>query len=163
MGITAERQKQVLFCDAWVESGAKLVVRADSTIKQPADAKGRTIGVIVASTFVPLAEKLGGEVRTYKADPDALTDLANGNIDSVITDAVAGAYAIKTAGLPLRLLDGYLDSYQMGWAVTKERPELVRAINAALAAMVKDGTFGQIALAEIGLDPTPREPIRSQL
>ena len=161
MGITEERQQSVTFCDAWVESGARLVVRDDSTITSLDDASGRTIGVIVASTFVPMAEKLGGEVKSYKSDPEALQDLANGNIDSVITDAVAGAYAIKEAGLPLKLIKGYIESYQMGWAVKKDKPNLVAAVNGALAAMIGDGTFAGIANDIIGLDPTPSDPIRS--
>ncbi|MGH1478943.1 MAG: transporter substrate-binding domain-containing protein [Geminicoccales bacterium] len=161
MGITKERQQAVTFCDAWVESGARLVVRDNSDIAGLGDANGKTVGVIVASTFVPMAEKLGGEVRSYKSDPEALQDLANGNIDAVITDAVAGAYAIKEAGLPLKLIDGYIESYQMGWAVKNGKPNLVTAINGALAAMIEDGTFASIANGVIGLDPTPEEPIRS--
>jgi polar amino acid transport system substrate-binding protein len=163
MGITEERQQSVTFCDAWVESGARLVVRNDSDIESLDDADGKTIGVIVASTFVPMAENLGGEVKSYKSDPEALQDLANGNIDSVITDAVAGAYAIKEAGLPLKLIDGYIESYQMGWAVKQGKPNLVKAINGVLAAMIEDGTFAGIANDVIGIDPTPSEPIRSIL
>lgn len=161
MGITEERQQSVTFCDAWVESGARLVVRDDSAIKSLDDANGKSIGVIVASTFVPMAEKLGGEVKSYKSDPEALQDLTNGNIDSVITDAVAGAYAIKEAGLPLKLIDGYIDNYQMGWAVKKGKPNLVKAVNSTLAAMIEDGTFAGIADDIIGIDPTPSDPIRS--
>ena len=163
MGITAERQQQVTFCDAWVESGARLVVAQDSPIRSYDDVRGRTIGVLVASTFVPLVDRLGGVVKTYKADPDALTDLVNGNVDSVVTDSVAGAYAVKTAGLPVRMLDGFIDSYQLGWAVKQGKPNLVRAINGALGEMVKDGSFAAIAADLIGIDPTPKEPIRSQL
>jgi polar amino acid transport system substrate-binding protein len=110
-----------------------------------------------------MAEALGAEVRTYRADPDALQDVANGNIDAAITDAVAGSYAIKTAGLPLRLVDPFIESYQMGWAVKPGKPNLVTAINGALAEMVADGTFAEIGMAEIGLDPTPADPIRSLL
>ena len=161
MGITEERQQSVTFCDAWVESGARLVVRDDSDIKSLDDADGKTIGVIVASTFVPMAEQLGGEVRSYKSDPEALQDLVNGNIDAVITDAVAGAYAIKEAGLPLQLIDGYIESYQMGWAFKQGKPTLVAAVNGTLAAMIEDGTFAAIADDIIGLDPTPTDPIRS--
>ncbi|MCB1715247.1 MAG: transporter substrate-binding domain-containing protein [Candidatus Competibacteraceae bacterium] len=163
MGITAERQKAVTFCDAWVESGARLVVPLDSPIQTPADAHGKTIGVIVASTFVPLAEKLDADIKTYKADPDALQDLVNGNIDAVITESIAAAYAIKTANLPLRLVDELLDSFQMGWAVKQGKPNLVRAINQALAAMIADGTYERIAMDMIGLNPAPRQPIRSIL
>lgn len=163
MGITEERQQSVTFCTAWVESGAKLVVPEDSEITSLEQASGKTIGVIVASTFVPMAERLGGEIKLYKSDPEALQDLVNGQIDAVITDAVAGGYAIKTAGLELRLIDEFIDSYQMGWAVKKGKPNLVNAVNAALADMVADGTYRALAESIIGIDPTPAEPIASQL
>ena len=163
MGITAERQKSVTFCDAWVESGAKLVVPAGSDIQSLAQANGKTIGVIVASTFIPMAEKLGGNVKLYKSDPEALQDVVNGQIDAAITDAVAGGYAIKTAGLNLQLVDEFIESYQMGWAVKQGKPNLVKAINTALAAMVADGTFSTLGKDIIGIDPTPAKPIRSIL
>jgi polar amino acid transport system substrate-binding protein len=163
MGITAERQEAVTFCTAWVESGAKLVVQEESSIRSLDQATGKTIGVIVASTFIPMAENLGGEVKLYKSDPEALQDLVNGQIDAVITDAVAGGYAIKTAGLALRQVDEFIDSYQMGWAVKKGKPNLVRAINAALDDMIADGTYAKLAMEIIGIDPTPKEPIQSQL
>ena len=163
MGITEERQKSVTFCDAWVESGARLVVAEGSDITALDQANGKTIGVIVASTFVPMAENLGGTVKTYKSDPEALQDLANGNIDAVITDSVAGSYAIKTANLPLTLVPGFIESYQMGWAVKQGKPKLVTAINTALAAMIEDGTFASIGDEILGLDPTPGVPIRSIL
>lgn len=163
MGITEERQKAVTFCDAWVESGAKLVVAQDSDITTLAQVKGKTIGVINASTFIPMAENLGGEVKLYKADPDALQDVVNGQIDAAITDAVSGGYAIKTAGLNLRLVDEFIESYQMGWAVKLGKPNLVKAINGALSEMVADGTFAKLGEDIIGIDPTPADPIRSIL
>lgn len=162
MGITEERQKSVYFCDAWVESGARIAVRADDAAATTDDLKGRPVGTIVASTFVPLAEALTDTVKTYGSDPEALQDVINGNIDGAVVDGIGGAYAIKTGNLPLKLVDGFLDSYQMGWAVQKTRPNLVRAINGALGEMVSDGTFAEIAMAEIGIDPTPREPIRTK-
>lgn len=163
MGITAERQEAVTFCTAWVESGAKLVVPENSEISKLEQANGKTIGVIVASTFVPMAEKLGGTVKLYKSDPEALQDLVNGQIDAVITDAVAGSYAIKTAGLELRLVDEFIESYQMGWAVKKGKPNLTRAVNDILAEMIEDGTYARLSEEILGMDPTPADPIPSNL
>ena len=163
MGITAERQKAVTFCTAWVESGAKLVVPEGSDITSLEQVAGKSIGVIVASTFVPMAEELGGTVKLYKSDPEALQDLVNGQIDAVITDAVAGGYAIKTAGLELRLVDEFIESYQMGWAIKNGKPNLTRAVNAALDAMIKDGTYASLSENILGIDPTPKEPIPSNL
>lgn len=163
MGITEERQQSVTFCDAWVESGAKLIVPNDSDVNALADASGKKIGVIVASTFVPMAEKLGAEVKLYKSDAEAMQDVANGQIDAAITDAVSGGYAIKVAGLDLRLVDEFIESYQMGWPVKQGKPNLVKAVNSTLAEMVKDGSYAALGKEILGMDPTPAEPIRSIL
>ena len=39
-------------------------------------------------------------------------DLANGNIDAVITDSIAAAYAIKNARMPLAMTDDYVSHIQ---------------------------------------------------
>lgn len=166
MGINAERQEQVYFCDAWVESGSRVFVHKDSPFKSPDEMAGTRIGAIVASIFIPVAEAIvgsDGEVPVYQADVDGMRDVINGNADGVILDSVAGAYAIKESGLPLRPMDRLEQSYQLGWAVNKSKPNLVRAVNEKHWEMVEDGTFAKICEPLIGFDPTPKDPIRSLL
>lgn len=166
MGITAERQESVTFCDAWVESGSKLFVHSDSSIMSSAEADGKRVGAIVASIFVPVAEALVGDtgkVLTYQTDVDGMRDVVNGNIDGIILDAIAASFAIKTANLPLRAMPEFQQSYQLGWAVEMGKPNLVKAINSTHWEMVEDGTFAAICEPLIGFDPTPKDPIRSIL
>ena len=63
----------------------------------------------------------------------------------------------------LRSLPGLVDPIQLGWAVKKGKPNLVRAINETRAAMVADGTIERLFADIIGFDPSPKEPIRSML
>ncbi|MGI9331577.1 MAG: transporter substrate-binding domain-containing protein [Gammaproteobacteria bacterium] len=163
MGISAERQKKVTFCDAWIESGARLLVHKDSPIQSNAEVKGKTIGAISASTFIPMAERLGGTVKLYKADVEAMQDCVNGRVDSIILDSIAAAYAIKKSKLPLRWTPELIEPYQLGWAVKQGKPNLVRAINAARAEMVADGTFAKLVEPLVGYDPSPKDPIKSIL
>ena len=72
MGITAERQKAVTFCDGWIETGARVVVRKDSAYASPDELQGKDIGAIAASTFIPIVEQLGGNLKAYKADVDGM-------------------------------------------------------------------------------------------
>jgi polar amino acid transport system substrate-binding protein len=162
MDITAERQKQVTFADGWLESGGRVVTGKDSPIKKPEDIKGKTVGVLVSSTWQKLAEAHGAVVKSYKAESDALQDLANGNIDAVITDSIAAAYAIQASKLPLALVDGYLSHIQKGFPFKKGKPNLVKAVNKALADMIADGTYAKLTTPLIGYSPAPKEPIRSQ-
>lgn len=161
MDITEERQKKVLFSDGWLESGGRVVVRTDSDIAKPAEVQGRPVGGLVASNWTKIAEGLGGEVKSYKAESDAMQDLANGQVDAIITDAVAAAYAIESSDLPLKLLDEPVSSIQKGFAIKMGKPNLARAVNEALAEMVADGTYGELTSDLIGFDPAPAEPIRT--
>jgi len=162
MDITPERQEKVLFSDGWLESGGRLIVRKDSTIKEIEDIKGKVVGALVASTWSEVAEKLGAaNVKYYKAESDAIQDLVNRNIDGVVTDAVCGAYDIEKANMPLEIVPGFLTHIQKGFVFDKNRPNLVKAVNKALEEMVADGTYAQITKAIIGFDPYPKEPIIS--
>jgi len=163
MDITDERKKQVTFANGWLESGGRLLVNKDSKIASNDQIKGKKVGVLVASTWEALATKAGaGEVKTYKAETDALQDLVNGNIDGVITDSIAGAYAIQNAKLPLRMTDGYLSNIQKGFPVKKGKPNLVKAVNKALADMVADGTYAKLTTELVGYSPAPKTPIPSE-
>lgn len=163
MDITEERQKQITFSDGWLESGGRLIVQKDSAIQGPADMNGKICGVLVASTWAELAAKMGAEVKTYKSESDALQDLVNGNIDGVVTDAIAGAYAIQQSKLPLRMTEEPLSSIQKGFAFKNGKPNLVTAVNKALAEMVADGTYGKLTEEIVGFNPAPKSPIPSNL
>lgn len=162
MDITAERQKQVTFADGWLESGGRVVVKKGSDIKTPDAIKGRVVGVQVSSTWQKLAEERGATIKTYKAESDAIQDLVNGNIDAVITDSIAAAYDIDKSKLPLELVEGYLSHIQKGFPFKKGKPNLVKAVNKALADMVADGTYAKLTTPLVGYSPAPKEPIRSQ-
>jgi polar amino acid transport system substrate-binding protein len=162
MDITEERQEQVLFSDGWLESGGRLLVHESSDIEDIDQIDGLAVGVLVASTWAALAEEAGaGRVATYNSESDAIQDLINQNIDGVITDAIAGAYAIESGGLPLRMAEGYLSRIQKGWPTAKDRPNLIRAINETLAEMIEDGTYAELTTDLIGFSPAPEEPIPS--
>ena len=163
MDITAERQEKVTFVDGWLESGGRLIVKKGGGITSADAIKGKTVGVLVASTWTKLAEGTGAKVQTYKAETDAIQDLVNGNIEGVITDSIAGAYAIQASKLPLEMLPGYLSQIQKGFPVKPGKPSLVKAMNKALAEMIADGTYAKLTTELIGYSPAPKEPIRSKL
>jgi polar amino acid transport system substrate-binding protein len=162
MDITPERQKKVTFSDGWLESGGRLVVRENSDIHDLKNLKGKVVGALVASTMAEAAEGLGAkEVKYFKSETDAMQDLINGNIDGVVQDAIAVAYAMKKSGKPLRFVPGYLNRSQKGFAFKMGKPNLVKAVNKALAEMTADGTYAKITNELIGYDPHPENPIRS--
>jgi polar amino acid transport system substrate-binding protein len=162
MDITPERQKQITFSDGWLESGGRIVTQKDSPIKTAADIKGKTVGVLLSSTWQKLAEEHGAATKSYKAESDGLQDLVNGNVDAIVTDGITAAYAIQTSKLPLALVDGYLSHVQKGLAFKKGKPNLVKAVDKALADMIADGTYTKLTEPLVGYSPAPKDAIRSQ-
>lgn len=163
MDITKERQAKVLFVDGWLESGGRLVVHKDSDIKTLEGFEGKTMGVLVSSTWAELAKGLKpGETKFYQSEGDAMRDVADGKIDGMVTDSIAAAWAGQNAGMPLVAVPGYLSRIQKGFATTKDHEALVKAMNKALADMVADGTYEKITSAIVGYSPAPEEPIRSK-
>jgi polar amino acid transport system substrate-binding protein len=164
MDITPEREKQVLFSDAWLESVGCIVVTANDTgIKMPQDLKGRHVGALVASTWTKMAQEQGAVVKTDKAEADALQDLVNGNIDAVITDKVAAGYEIKKSGLPVKMAYSYdQDRVQKGFAIKKSNVNLAKAVDDGLASMVKDGTYAKLTTDLVGFDTSPADPLRTK-
>lgn len=161
MDITAERQKQVMFADGWLESGGRVVTQKGSPIKTPADIKGKTVGVLVSSTWQKLAEERGATVKAYKAESDAIQDLVNDQVDAVITDSIAAAYTIEVSKLPLVMVDEYLSHIQKGFPFKKGKPNLVKAVNKALADMIADGTYAKLTTPLVGYSPAPKDPIKT--
>ena len=162
MDITPARQEQVRFIDAWLESGGRLLVHESSDVTKAEDFTG-VIGVLASSTWAELAEDLNAsDTKYYKVEVDAMRDLANGNIDGMITDAIAAAWAIEQSNLPIQMADGYLSSVQKGFAIHKDRVNLAKALNKALASMVEDGTYAELTSDLIGISPYPQDPIRSE-
>ncbi len=161
MDITEERQMQVTFADGWLESGGRVIVKEGSDITSPSQISGRSVGGLVASNWTKIAEELGAEVKPYKAESDAIQDLVNGNVDAIITDAVAAGYAINTTNLPLMMLEEPVSSIQKGFAIKKGKPNLTAAVNKALAEMIADGTYAKLTTELVGYSPAPAEPIRS--
>ena len=70
---------------------------------------------------------------------------------------------INASKLPLRMTDDYLSHVQKGFPVKQGKPNLVKAINKALADMIADGTYAKLTSDLVGYSPAPANPIRSQM
>jgi polar amino acid transport system substrate-binding protein len=161
MAITEERAQRILYSDAWIEDGTKMVVRANSGIERLDQIKGKKIGVLTNSIYVDQAKALGGDIKFYKSESDSLQDLMNGNIDAKLTEGIALAYQIKTTNLPLTMVGDYVARTQKAWPFKKTSVNLVKAVNKALADMVADGTHKRLIEGFIGFAPYPSKPFRS--
>lgn len=154
MAITEARLKAIDFSDPYYRSGAQLFVRKGAKITSTDQLQGKKIGVTIGTTFEAWvrANLPGVEVRVYKGVPAMILDVANGRLDGFITDRIVGAMAIAEKGAPIQLAGPLLYEERMGIALAQGNPKLRTAINAALSAMKKDGSYHDISMKWLKID-----------
>ncbi|PLR89810.1 ABC transporter substrate-binding protein [Bacillus sp. T33-2] len=147
MTATPERDKQVDFTNPYYLSGAQIfVAEGNAEIKSKEDLKGKTIGVIQASTWKDMADELSDNVKGYPTDINALQDLALGRLDAVITDKIVGVNAKNEKGLQIQAVGELLNEDRVSVAVNEGNKELAGKINEAIQSMIDDGTYEKISM-----------------
>ncbi|MFE6168715.1 ABC transporter substrate-binding protein [Viridibacillus arvi] len=153
MTATEDRSKQVDFSDPYYTSGAQVfVAEGNNEIKAKEDLKDKTIGVMQASTYTDDAKKYTTKIKSFPSDIYALQDLPPGRVDAVITDRIVGVSAIKESGLKIKPIDDVIKTEEIAVAINKGNPELLKAINEAIASMVEDGTYEKISTKWFGVN-----------
>ena len=173
---TAERRKVLDFPAIYYYTPASLVVHADNTsIAEPADASGQTIGVGVATTYEnylkhdleidaegapPFEYRIDdANIQTYDTDLLALDDLRLGDgvrLDAAVTalptamDAINQGYPLKVVGDPLFL-------EPLAVAIDKGDPEFAAKLAEIVEAMHQDGTLSELSTRWYGADLTEQE------
>jgi polar amino acid transport system substrate-binding protein len=146
MGITEKRKQAVDFTIPYYRSGAQIFVSAENTsIRSADDLKGKTIGVMKASTFKEVASGYSSDLVEYTSDITALQDLPTGRLDAVITDQAVGLYAINRMNFPIKDVGEPLTQDEMAIAVHKGDKELRQKLNQALEKIIRDGTYDRIS------------------
>ena len=153
MTATEERAKQVDFSDPYYISGATVFISSkNKDIKSFDDLKGKTIGVMQASTYVEDAKKYTDKIKEFPSEIYALQDLPPGRLDAVITDKIVGISAMKESGLEIQTLGEEIKREEIAVAINKDNQVLLEAINKAIADMVADGTYKEISTKWFGKD-----------
>ncbi|PMR72303.1 transporter substrate-binding domain-containing protein [Billgrantia endophytica] len=154
MAITEERQQQVDFTDPYYSSGAQVFISADDEeLTSVDDLRGKTIGVLVASSFADAAKEYSDDLTTYTDDVTALRDLTvRGRVDAVITDQLVGENAIMKANLAVKPLGEPIYVDDIGIAVNKGNEEMLERLNQALAAIKENGRYAEISEQYFGRD-----------
>lgn len=151
MTITEERAQQVDFTNRYYTTPLALIAHKDSelTSPEPDALKGKTVGAQASTTQSIYAEdhyaKAGADVKLYPTQDEAMADLTNGRLDAVVSDKFVLVDWMKTTGQDCCKLIGDLKGTESltGIAVRKGDP-LREKLNAAIDAIVKDGTYAKI-------------------
>ena len=155
--ITEEREEIVDFSDPYFNAGQVVAVRIEDadTITGPDDLPGLRVGVQQGTTGdIAVSEMEGVEVVRFDEITLAMQALANGDVDAVVNDGPTTADIIaNNPELELTIVGDPFTDELYGIAVNPERPDLLDAINAALAEVIANGTYAEIYQNWFGTEP----------
>jgi polar amino acid transport system substrate-binding protein len=152
-GITIkdDRKEKVDFSDAYMRSEMFMLVRGDE--KRFADAKSfgafdkGLVGAQAGTTpfYVAVYEVLDGNeqnprIKLFETFGATVQALKTGDVDLVLTDGTAGKGYVDASNGGLKLIGGPLGTEDFGF-IFKKGSDLVKPVNAAIAALKADGTL----------------------
>jgi len=144
--ITDERKKVVDFSQPYFSGGLSVMLKPDdSSVKNAADLDGRRLSVQVGTKSVDYLKQTypKAELVVNQTNDQMFQALQSGRADAVVTGYPAARYYIKVHG-GAKLADFLLTNEKYGYAVRKDDPDLLKAIDDALAALQTDGTIKRI-------------------
>ncbi|BEV72719.1 MULTISPECIES: ABC transporter substrate-binding protein [unclassified Paludibacterium] len=156
MSVTEARQKQIAFSSRLFNTPTRMLAKAGSGLQPTAASlKGKRVGVqqgTIQEAYAKVHWAVAGvEVVPYQSQNQVLADLKSGRLDASLQDAVQAdqGFLQKPDGKGFAFAGAALNDPQtlgIGSAVglRKEDTALKAAIDQAIAAMLKDGTYKKI-------------------
>jgi len=154
VSIRPDRQKKYDFSNPYIVSKAVLIVRKDNTtIHSFKDLKGKKAGQSLTSNLADIARSNGAQIVSTQGFNEAISLLESGRIDATVNDGLSFLDLVKhTPNVPLKIVDTYPNASKNGFMFKKGNQDLIDAVNKALAAMMKDGTYLKISQKYFGAD-----------
>jgi polar amino acid transport system substrate-binding protein len=155
MTIKPERQLEIDFSDPYYDSNQSLVMAKGSAYAGPEDLTGKRIGVQSGTTGEAWAKENieDATLVPFNSATDAFAALQAGNVDAVVNDLPVSAELLKEDDRGMEIVAQIPTGEQYGFGVSKDTPELLAAINDALAELKADGTYNEIYQKWFGVAP----------
>ena len=143
--VSEERKQNVDFTDSYATGVQVVIVPEDSDIAAIEDLDGKTIGTQEGTTgYIYCSDDYGEDaVIPYNSGALAVQALASGSVDCVVIDNEPAKAFVK-ANPGLKILDTEYVTEDYAIAVSKDTPELLKAVNTALKELIEDGTVKSI-------------------
>ena len=144
--ITPEREQTVNFSAPYYSAQQALLVPEGSDISSVEDLSGLTVGAQDGTTGEAYAndETDAGQVRGFPNGPAAIAALENGQVEATIIDQPVAQDAIDKGETGFEVATTIPTGELYGLAFSKNTPELLSAVNGALAEMKEDGGLNEI-------------------
>ncbi|WP_049632905.1 cystine ABC transporter substrate-binding protein [Yersinia aldovae] len=156
--ISDERKQKYDFSTPYTISGIQVLTKKgnEGEFTKPEDLEGKKVGVGLGSNYEQWlrANLKGVDIRTYDDDPTKYQDLRVGRTDAILVDRLAALDLVKKTHDTLAVAGPAFARQESGVALRKNNPELLAAINKAIAEMQQDGTLAKISEKYFGADVT---------
>lgn len=154
VGITEERQAKYDFSEPYIASKAALVVRGDNEeITGFESLAGKTAAQTLSSNFGRLAQEYGAEIVPTEGFDQSIALVVQGRADATINDSLSFFdFKKQQPDANVKIVATQDDADFSGVLLAKGKPELLAAINEALAAIQQDGTYAEISQKYFGED-----------
>ena len=140
---TLERAKTVDFSIPYNRAGLRIIVQADSGIKDLKDLAGKAIVVgrgTTGETFIKKAVPDANLVYVDQFAPDGVLQLQQKRVDAAIEDSSLLDY-LATKNPSLATLPGLYSNDPIGIAVAKGDPEFVRWLDMFVSDYIQSGAY----------------------
>ena len=147
MSITDDRKKSINFSDPYIVGGPIIITKKSTTsIKEPNDLIGKSVGVQLGSTGDDAVSKISGvkSIKKYDKIPEALQDLTAGRIDAVVADDQVGRYYMALASNQF-VVAGKMKDEPLGMGFRKEDQALTEVVQKAINELKAEGTLSKIS------------------
>ncbi|MUL85385.1 MULTISPECIES: glutamate ABC transporter substrate-binding protein [unclassified Mycolicibacterium] len=162
MTITCARAERIAFSTVYFDASQRLLVPKDSPIRGPGDLAGKRVCSQVDTTSLATVARVAPAAILLAVQnwDDCLVAMQQGQADAVSTDnTILAGMAVQDPNL--QLVGPSLEAEPYGIGVNKSRDDLVRAVNASLERIRRDGTWLSLYrkwLTVLGPPPSPPEP-----
>lgn len=153
VSVSPERQAKYDFSTPYIASKAVVLVKSDSAIASFADLKGKKAAQSLTSNFGKLAQAAGAELVATDGFNQSVELVLSGRADATINDSISFLdFKKHKPDAPLKIAATQDNADHAAVLLAKGQPELLTAINEALAAAQQDGTYLQISHKYFGAD-----------
>lgn len=160
--ITCPRAELIAFSTVYFEGHQRLLVPRGSAVRGPADLADKRVCSGLATTSIATVARVAPRANIVGMQnfDDCLVALQQGQVDAVSTDdALLVGMAMQDPDL--KIVGPGLENEPYGIGVNKAEEDLVRAVNASLERIRRDGTWEALYrrwFSMLGPAPSPPTP-----
>nr|WP_210281528.1 amino acid ABC transporter substrate-binding protein [Pseudochelatococcus contaminans] len=154
VGITPERKQKYDFSEPYIASRASLIVRGDNdSIKTFEDLKGKKAAQSLTSNYGKIAQNAGAQIIGTDGFDQSIELVLTGRADATLNDRLSFLdFNKQKPGANVKVVAQFGNPEYSGIILRKGQPELLAAINKALAEIKADGTYKAISEKYFGED-----------